>query len=203
MSPLHFSSMGEHVLIGKDGLKTVDFGCSRLAEEDSSAVTFSGTSVFMVPEVARGEEQGFPVDIWALDCTVIEMATGPNKFPNWLSEKAKDFLSKCLVRDSKGRWTAKQLLHHSFLTDEESNSQKVGDFANTSPTSALDQAFWESMEVGEGCRNLTHMGFSSKSPSERIGCLIGGITSSSNSNFPDWTMDADWVTIRSYEIEEN
>ncbi|KAL6967925.1 hypothetical protein U1Q18_033730 [Sarracenia purpurea var. burkii] len=61
------------------------------------------------------------------------------EFPNWLSEKAKDFLSKCLVRDSKERWTAKQLLHHSFLADKESNSQKVGDFANTSPTSALDR----------------------------------------------------------------
>ncbi|KAL6975267.1 hypothetical protein U1Q18_024061 [Sarracenia purpurea var. burkii] len=223
---VHCDIKGENVLIGKDGLKIADFGCSRLAEEDGGAVTFSGTPVFMAPEVARGEEQGFPADIWALGCTVIEMATGSNnpwpevndpvsalyrigfsgdvpEFPNWLSENAKDFLSKCLVRDSKERWTANQLLHHSFLADEESNSQKVDDFANTSPTSALDQAFWESMEVGEGRRNLTHMGLSSESPSERIRRLIGGTTSSPDSNFPDWIMDADWVTIRSYEIEEN
>ncbi|KAL6992201.1 hypothetical protein U1Q18_010308 [Sarracenia purpurea var. burkii] len=59
------------------------------------------------------------------------------------------------------------------------------------------------MEVGDDHRNLTHMGFSSESPSKRSGRLIGSTTSSSDSNFTDWTMDAYRVTIRSYVIEEN
>ncbi|MCI79758.1 mitogen-activated protein kinase kinase kinase 2-like, partial [Trifolium medium] len=30
----------------------------------------------MAPEVARGEEQGFAADVWALACTMLEMITG-------------------------------------------------------------------------------------------------------------------------------
>ncbi|WOL14992.1 vacuolar amino acid transporter 1-like [Canna indica] len=40
-----------------------------------------GTLLFMAPEVARGEDQGPPADIWALGCTVIKMATDR---PSWL-----------------------------------------------------------------------------------------------------------------------
>ncbi|XP_028117203.1 mitogen-activated protein kinase kinase kinase 17-like [Camellia sinensis] len=96
-----------------------DLGCARLAKHGGNTV-FSGTSVFMAPEVVSGEEQGFPADSWALGCTVIEMATGSPpwpevndpvsalyrigfsgdvpEFPRWFSKPAKDFLSKCLKR---------------------------------------------------------------------------------------------------------
>ncbi|KAL6992202.1 hypothetical protein U1Q18_010309 [Sarracenia purpurea var. burkii] len=61
-----------------NGLKIADFGCSTLAKIDDGVVTFSGTPVFMAPEVACGIEQEFLADIWALGCTVIKMATGSN-----------------------------------------------------------------------------------------------------------------------------
>ncbi|KAL7193911.1 hypothetical protein ACSBR2_025533 [Camellia fascicularis] len=156
-----------------------------------AAVPFFNTLVFMVPEVARGEKQGFSTDVWALGCTIIEMATGSHpwpkvndlvstlyrigfsgevsELPTWFSEKAKDFLGKCLRRDSKERWTAKELLRHPFLNDLESNSPKVDEeFIRNSPTIVLDQGVWDSVEVSEAHQNLTHMSSSSNFLAERI-----------------------------------
>ncbi|MQL93580.1 hypothetical protein Taro_026225 [Colocasia esculenta] len=120
----------------------------------------SGTPLYMAPEVARGEEQGPAMDIWALGCTVIEMATGyPSwrdiqdpvttihrisffedvpKFPYNLSDDARDFLVRCLSRDPRKRWSAEELLSHSFLKRSEEFPKEC------SPKSTLDLAFWDS-----------------------------------------------------------
>ncbi|OEL36106.1 hypothetical protein BAE44_0002877, partial [Dichanthelium oligosanthes] len=92
----------------------------------------------MAPEVARGEAQGPAADVWALGCTVLEMATGRAPWsdmdsdvlaalhrigytdavpevPSWLSAEAKDFLARCFARDAADRWTAAELLEHPFV----------------------------------------------------------------------------------------
>ncbi|KAA8526993.1 hypothetical protein F0562_008778 [Nyssa sinensis] len=151
---VHCDIKGQNVLIGKDGaIKIADLGCARLAQDGDvdGAVTstFSGTPVFMAPEVARGEEQGFPADVWALGCTIIEMATGSNPWPE----------------TPKSGGQAKQLLQHPFLHNLESTSEEVNEFTGNSPTGVLDQEFWDSQELSESPRSLTH---SSSSPAERI-----------------------------------
>jgi serine/threonine protein kinase len=61
-------------VLGADGrAKLADFGCARIA---GAGPIIGGTPAFMAPEVARGEEQGPAADVWALGCTVLEMATG-------------------------------------------------------------------------------------------------------------------------------
>ncbi|KAK8948007.1 Mitogen-activated protein kinase kinase kinase NPK1 [Platanthera guangdongensis] len=42
--------------------------------------------MYMAPEAVRGEEQGMPVDVWALGCAVIEMATGRPPWPDVANE---------------------------------------------------------------------------------------------------------------------
>ncbi|KAF5946830.1 hypothetical protein HYC85_017058 [Camellia sinensis] len=141
-----------------------DLGCAKWMVKDGevAAAPFFSTPVFMAPEVVRGEKQMLLADVWALGCTIIEMATGFHpwpkvndpvltlytigfseevpKFPTWFSEKAKDFPKKCLGRDSKERWTGKELLRHPFLDDLESNSPKVNEeFTRNSPMTMLDQ----------------------------------------------------------------
>jgi serine/threonine protein kinase len=73
-SMVHGDIKARNVVIGADGrAKLADFGCARKA---GCGPIIGGTPAFMAPEVARGEEQGPAADVWALGCTVIEMATG-------------------------------------------------------------------------------------------------------------------------------
>ncbi|KAJ4975630.1 hypothetical protein NE237_000736 [Protea cynaroides] len=169
---VHCDIKGPNVLVGHNGTKIADLGCARWVGEQAPAVPIAGTPLFMAPEVARGEEQSFAADIWALGCTIIEMATGrppwPDitdpisalhriafssdlpDFPSFLSEEAKDFLDKCVRRDAKERWTAQELLKHPFLEEDCSvqvNLKRIpSSTPSTSPTSILNQGLWQSME---------------------------------------------------------
>ncbi|KAJ8764648.1 hypothetical protein K2173_006730 [Erythroxylum novogranatense] len=210
---VHYDIKGSNILMGKSGAKIADFGCARRVNpvESDAAERITGTPMFMAPEVARGEEQGFPSDIWALGCTIIEMATGgppwPDagdpvsviyrvgysdqlpEFPCCLSEQARDFLDKCLKRDPKERWTASQLLKHPFLG--ELNSQIINQIQESkspsnSPTSILDQGFWDESESLE---NLVHS-CDESSAGDKIRRL------SALSEGPSWVCDGNWITVR-------
>ncbi|CAN4109963.1 unnamed protein product [Withania somnifera] len=210
----HCDIKGQNILLGKTGAKIADFGCARWVdrvERDGGATASStepigGTPMFMAPEVARGEDQGCPADIWALGCTIIEMATGRSpwtnvtnpasllyqiafsgqspEIPKFLSLQAKDFLNKCLRRDPKERWTAKELLKHPFLEESNSNSTSV---VTSSPTSILDQDIWNS-------ETMNHYSIQTVScPMKRFREL-----SSLNSGELNWRWDdEEWVTVRS------
>ncbi|KAA8524704.1 hypothetical protein F0562_011127 [Nyssa sinensis] len=219
---VHCDIKGRNILIGESGAKIADLGCAKWVHPVAGgsgkvvAAPIGGTPVFMAPEVARGEEQGFPVDIWALGCTVIEMATGGlpwsnvtdpvsilyriafsgelPEFPDFLSDQAKDFLSKCLRRDPKERWTAKELLKHPFLAEFSSHPKQSQDFDSNSPTSILDQRLWSSTEESKFQIDLDHTS-SVNSPAQRIRAL-------SCSGVPSWTRDEDWITIRDNSGEE-
>ncbi|XP_026392685.1 mitogen-activated protein kinase kinase kinase 18-like [Papaver somniferum] len=214
---VHCDIKGRNILIGENGAKIADLGCAKWMDEVSNSSRISGTPVFMAPEVARGEEQGCPADIWALGCTIIEMATGRApwssdgddavsvlyriafsgevpEFPSFLSENAKDFLSKCLERDLKKRWNTNQLLKHPFV--DEFNSKQFKESKMKSPTSILDQDFWDSMEeVIETPRNVS-TGCSSVSVIDRLRKISSPIE-------PNWECEDDWITIRNENCQES
>ncbi|KAM3395333.1 mitogen-activated protein kinase kinase kinase 18-like [Capsicum galapagoense] len=216
----HCDIKGQNILLGKTGAKIADFGCARwvdAAERDDGSAAgsieqFGGTPMFMAPEVARGEEQGCPADIWALGCTIVEMATGRSpwtnmtntaslhyliafsgespEIPKFLSLQAKDFLYKCLRRDAKERWTAKELLRHPFLEESYSNSTINQDYATSSPTSILDQDIWNSVEESE---KMNHSIQTVSSALQRVREL----GSNSRESKCGWNDDQIWITVRS------
>ncbi|XVE50693.1 hypothetical protein DITRI_Ditri01bG0183700 [Diplodiscus trichospermus] len=225
----HCDIKSQNILIGEEGAKIADLGCAKLIAEVGSderfgLSAFSGTPAFMAPEVARGEEQGFEADIWALGCTIIEMCTGNSPWPELndpvsalykigfscdvpeipksLSEKGKDFLSKCLKRNSEERWTAKELLQHPFLEKLGDPLKKAKASAMVSPSSVLDQAFWDSLDVAESPENSIPQEISKNSPTDRIKKLLQG-TQSPAPMAACWTWSEDWITVRSSGIEEN
>ncbi|CAL9115325.1 unnamed protein product [Musa acuminata var. zebrina] len=210
---VHCDLKSQNVLICSVGrAKIADFGCARRADEEDKdgggRVQPRGTPMFMAPEVARGEEQSASADVWALGCTVIEMATGqppwPHasdpvsalhriafsaavpEFPCWLSEDGNDFLSRCLRRDPRERWSAEQLLRHPFVASWTSNPL---DYRWVSPKSTLDQEFWSALSEEEEEEDEESLEQPAEDASERMQSLLG-IT-------PNWTWGEDWVTVRS------
>ncbi|CAD5177578.1 unnamed protein product [Musa acuminata subsp. malaccensis] len=209
---VHCDLKSQNVLICSGGrAKVADFGCARSAEEEDEDERgwMRGTPMFMAPEVARGEEQSAPADIWALGCTVIEMATGRPpwplvsdalsalhqiafstdvpEFPRWISEEGRDFLSRCLRRDPLERWTAEQLLQHPFVAASRvANPPSKSDWI--SPKSTLDQAFLQSLSDDDDDGQVLDQ--TEEDPFERMQSLIGDAA-------PNWTWDENWVTVRS------
>ncbi|KAL1567006.1 mitogen-activated protein kinase kinase kinase 18-like [Salvia divinorum] len=201
---VHCDIKGQNILVGA-GLKIADFGCARWA---GSAGAFSGTPAYMAPEVSRGEDQSFPADVWAVGCTVIEMATGRHpwpemkdpaaalfriafsgdvpELPGWFSGEARDFVGKCLVRDPTKRWTAAELLRHPFMDSAE----------EATPTSVTDQGFWDELEVSE--ISMETEASPSDSPVGSIEALIGG----GAPRWGDFGEDQEWLTVRANEVED-
>ncbi|KAF7096500.1 hypothetical protein CFC21_098433 [Triticum aestivum] len=208
----HCDVKARNVLIGADGRALIaDFGCARrtgIAGEEPRPT--GGTPVFMAPEAARGEAQGPPADIWALGCTVIEMATGAGpwqrfatpvatlhhvafsgeapELPPCLSDQGKDFLARCLRQDPSERWTAEQLLDHEFVAVDAaaSTSNSVPGVTEkatfVSPKSVLDQALWEDDDDDTAADTAD--------PTDRVRALAAGAPA-----VPDWTWDASWITV--------
>ncbi|XP_050212957.1 mitogen-activated protein kinase kinase kinase 18-like [Mercurialis annua] len=209
---VHCDIKTRNILVSGDGLKIADLGCARKVNDDEvlandwdAKTPIAGTPVYMAPEVARGEHQSFPADVWALGCTVVEMTTGRApwsnvsdamsalyqigysgnvpEIPSSMSKRARDFITQCLKREPTERWSASELLKHDFITEEPTSVSSSNSYVDT-PTSVLDQALWEDMEA-------TLKGTNSF-PAERIKQLTGA----TSSNY--WALDDDsWLTVRS------
>ncbi|KAK7272282.1 hypothetical protein RJT34_28779 [Clitoria ternatea] len=221
---VHCDIKGSNILVGENGAKIGDFGCAKFVNESPEVI--GGTPMFMAPEVARGQEQGCPADVWALGCTVVEMATGfapwpkvedpvtvlyrvaysdeSPEIPCFLSEKAKDFLEKCFRRNPKERWTCSQLLDHPFLVESSSNAKEIQESNSSSPTSILEQGFWNYVEETDS-ESQTECIFdnlvvksSENSPACRIRRLAGC------SGDPIWLCDDEnWISTRGTEAGDS
>ncbi|KAL6614671.1 hypothetical protein ACP70R_036941 [Stipagrostis hirtigluma subsp. patula] len=218
-SLVHGDVKARNVVIGGDGRAMLtDFGCARPVE---SPRPIGGTPAFMAPEMARGEEQGPAADVWALGCTVIEMATGrapwsdvgddvlaavhrigytdaAPEVPGWLSPEAKHFLGGCFMRLPGDRSTAAQLVDHPFVS---SATAAVRDCYSqpakpecASPKTTLNDAFWDSDTDDEADETST------PSAAERISALA-----CTTSALPDWDSDDEgWIELlgdRSQAVE--
>ncbi|KAI5066680.1 hypothetical protein GOP47_0019304 [Adiantum capillus-veneris] len=166
---VHCDIKSQNILIGSSGVKIADFGMARrLGEASQMDGNLRGTPLWMAPEVAVGEEPMPASDIWSLGCTVVEMLQGSPPWghvsslaaalfkvgcssqipplPEAISAEAEDFLLKCLQRDPKARWTAGELLKHSFVCglhetreeDDRNGAEKMCKQELLSPRSTLD-----------------------------------------------------------------
>ena len=120
-------------------IKLGDFGLAvQLEHSCSKRSTQCGTSWYMAPEV-YDEATVLKSDVWSLGITLIELAEGQNPYAGctsaavmkaillseppalssskWPAEFV-DFVSKCLVKNVKERWSVKQLMEVSVLSEE-------------------------------------------------------------------------------------
>eukprot|EP00019_Armaparvus_languidus_P005841 CAMPEP_0168599418 /NCGR_PEP_ID=MMETSP0420-20121227/12059_1 /TAXON_ID=498008 /ORGANISM="Pessonella sp." /LENGTH=359 /DNA_ID=CAMNT_0008637079 /DNA_START=29 /DNA_END=1105 /DNA_ORIENTATION=+ len=133
----------ENLLVGgaeEDEIKISDFGLSKSFGGGAAArlETSCGTPDYVAPEVLRGEVYDESVDLWSVGVITYILLCGFPPFwgesqgelfdkilaadyefpsPEWdsVSQEAKDFIQKLLVKDNRSRMTAEQCLTHPWL----------------------------------------------------------------------------------------
>ncbi|CAI9101519.1 OLC1v1038859C1 [Oldenlandia corymbosa var. corymbosa] len=193
---------------------------SKVEKGSSIQPNVGGTPLWMAPEVLRNERLDFAADIWSLGCTVIEMANGCCKspwgidfsytnpmaailkiangneipqFPSNLSKEGLNFLSKCLERDPKKRWTAGELLKHPFIQGK-SGSRNILENA-FSPASILDSNLldYNSDESSSDNEEDNEFVMSRGNPFSMRSCYGNKKLVSGN----QLISSGDWITVRS------
>jgi NIMA (never in mitosis gene a)-related kinase len=79
---IHRDIKPENILITDgDIVKLIDFGSSKQVESTlKSLSTFTGTPIYMSPEILSGSSYSFPADIWSLGCVLYELMTLDHPF---------------------------------------------------------------------------------------------------------------------------
>ncbi|KAM6340913.1 aurora kinase A isoform 1-T2 [Alca torda] len=142
-SVIHRDIKPENLLLGSNGeLKIADFGWSVHAPS-SRRTTLCGTLDYLPPEMIEGRTHDEKVDIWSLGVLCYEFLVGKPpfeaetyqetyraisrvefKFPPFVSEGARDLISKLLKHNPFHRLPLKDVLLHPWIT---ANSTKMPD----------------------------------------------------------------------------
>lgn len=98
-----------NIMIGKSGIKVLDFGLARSAHDET--ITFSraivGTPAYMAPEQREGKPVDARTDIYAFGCVLYEMLTGTRAGPQrrrLRPRKLDRIVARCLEEDPAKRW---------------------------------------------------------------------------------------------------
>ncbi|XP_066887750.1 cyclin-dependent kinase-like 3 isoform X4 [Kogia breviceps] len=118
---IHRDIKPENILVSQSGItKLCDFGFARtLAAPGDIYTDYVATRWYRAPElVLKDPSYGKPVDIWALGCMIIEMATGNPYLPSSsdLDLLHKIVLKACLQIDPAERISSTDLLRHEYFT---------------------------------------------------------------------------------------
>ncbi|KAL4125043.1 hypothetical protein PRIC2_008633 [Phytophthora ramorum] len=122
---LHRDLKPENMVVCKDTghLKLIDFGTAKnFADTTLNGPNFVGTPEYMPPETIDNREPTYASDMWAFGCIVYQLLTGETPFsggsaylsflrvqdgnyyvPDYLSDEAKDLISKLLQKDPMAR----------------------------------------------------------------------------------------------------
>lgn len=135
---IHRDIKSDNILLNLKGeVKIADFGyAAQLTKKQKKRNTVVGTPYWMAPELIRGFDYGVGVDIWSTGIMVMEMAEGEPpymEFPplralflittkgipdlkeeGW-SPDFRDFVTKCLTKDTQDRPDGAALLKHPLM----------------------------------------------------------------------------------------
>lgn len=147
---LHLDMKPENILcVTRTGnqIKIIDFGLARKYEPNKKLQVLFGTPEFVAPEVVNFDKVSYTTDMWSVGviCYVLLSGLSPfmgdsdletmgnvtkaeydfedESFDN-ISEVAKDFISKLLLKDMTNRMTATSSLKHPWLKKGEPKQDK-------------------------------------------------------------------------------
>ncbi|XP_053438050.1 myosin light chain kinase 3 isoform X2 [Nycticebus coucang] len=151
---LHLDLKPENILcVSHTGhhIKIIDFGLARRYKPREKLKVNFGTPEFLAPEVVNYEFVSFPTDMWSVGVITYMLLSGLSPFLgetdaetmnfivncSWdfnsdtfegLSEEAKDFVSRLLIKEKSCRMSAAQSLKHEWLNNlpAKASTSKVG-----------------------------------------------------------------------------
>ncbi|XP_019741598.1 myosin light chain kinase 3 isoform X2 [Hippocampus comes] len=141
---LHLDLKPENILCvsrATNKIKIIDFGLARRYKPREKLKVNFGTPEFLAPEVINYEFVSFPTDMWSLGVITYMLLSGLSPFLGdddnetlnnilacqWnfeeeeftdVSEEAKDFITRLLVKSKSWRMSATEALRHSWLADQ-------------------------------------------------------------------------------------
>ncbi|XP_009979007.1 PREDICTED: myosin light chain kinase 3 [Tauraco erythrolophus] len=147
---LHLDLKPENILcVNHTGnqIKIIDFGLARRYKPREKLKVNFGTPEFLAPEVVNYDFVSFPTDMWSVGVITYMLLSGLSPFLgetdaetmnyvvncSWdfdaeafeeLSEEAKDFISRLLVKERSCRMSATQCLKHEWLNDLPAKAKK-------------------------------------------------------------------------------
>uniref|UniRef100_A0A1E1X9C1 Putative ser/thr protein kinase n=1 Tax=Amblyomma aureolatum TaxID=187763 RepID=A0A1E1X9C1_9ACAR len=138
---LHLDMKPENVLCTTrtgNRIKLIDFGLARFYEPEKKLQVLFGTPEFVAPEVVNFDKVSYQTDMWSVGVICYVLLSGLSPFMgnseletmanvtraeydfddesfDAISEEAKDFIAKLLLKDKEDRMTAAQCLNHPWL----------------------------------------------------------------------------------------
>ncbi|XP_039747632.1 myosin light chain kinase, smooth muscle-like isoform X1 [Pararge aegeria] len=164
---LHLDMKPENILcLTKAGnrIKIIDFGLARFYDPEKKLQVLFGTPEFVAPEVVNFDQIGYGTDMWSIGVICYVLLSGLSPFMgetdietmanvtiakydfddeafNEISEDAKDFIRKLLVKDKESRPSATECLRHQWLIKRPPAKQdKPTKLPQLSPKHELDVA---------------------------------------------------------------
>mmetsp|Transcript_2959 Transcript_2959/g.5661 ORF Transcript_2959/g.5661 Transcript_2959/m.5661 type:complete len:532 (-) Transcript_2959:308-1903(-) len=133
----------ENLLLDADGnIQLVDLGLCKdgMRSATTGSSSFCGTTEYLAPEILSYQEHGLAVDWWSYGMVLYEMLTGlppwysyeqenviqnilraDLEFPSYVSDAAKDLITKLLCRDPAARLGSmddvEELISHPFFEE--------------------------------------------------------------------------------------
>ncbi|XP_064016379.1 myosin light chain kinase 3 isoform X2 [Pogoniulus pusillus] len=147
---LHLDLKPENILcVNRTGnqIKIIDFGLARRYKPREKLKVNFGTPEFLAPEVVNYDFVSYPTDMWSVGVITYMLLSGLSPFLGetdaetmnyvvnctWdfdaeafeqLSEEAKDFISRLLVKEKSCRMSATQCLKHEWLSNLPAKAMK-------------------------------------------------------------------------------
>lgn len=141
---VHLDIKPENILFetkSSQNLKLVDFGLAAKLDPEEEVKVTSATIEFSAPEIVTHEPVGFFTDMWSVGVLTFVLLSGLSpfcgrndeetseniknsdlSFPqcfSGISENAKDFIKRLLVKQKTGRMNVFDALNHPWLKDDE------------------------------------------------------------------------------------
>lgn len=110
-----------NIMIGKPGVKVLDFGLARTAQDDTLTASHAvmGTPAYMAPEQLDGKAADRRTDIYALGLVLYEMATGVRfgmQPARVRPRQLERIISRCLEAAPDQRWQSVALVEQQLKT---------------------------------------------------------------------------------------